>query len=160
MVVDFKKISENSRIWVYQLNKELSDFEANYLSKQTGSFLDSWAAHGTGLIAAFTLVKNRFLIVAADESKANASGCSIDSLTHFLKDMQQQMEIDFFDRSAIIYNETGKIESMPFVEFKEKITTKELSDDVLMYNTVLQQKSQLVNQFEIPVKESWLMGMI
>ena len=157
MVVDFKDIADSSRLWVYQLNKELSDFESDYLLSQAKSFLESWAAHGTGLIAASKIIENRFFVVAADESKANASGCSIDSLTHFLKDMQQQMDIDFFDRSAIIYNAEGQLKSMPFVEFRDKLTSGEISSDISMYNTVLKQKGQLKDQFIIPAKESWLM---
>lgn len=157
MVVDFKDIADSSRLWVYQLNKELSDFESDFLSSQAKSFLESWAAHGTGLVAAYSISENRFLIIAADESSANASGCSIDSLTHFLKDMQQQMDLDFFDRSAIIYNAGGQLKSMPFVEFKDKLSSGEISSDTPMYNTVLQQKGQLKEQFVIPAKDSWLM---
>ena len=158
MVVDFKNIADSSRLWVYQLDKVLSDFEADYLSGQVKIFLESWAAHGTGLIAAFSIVENRFLFIAADESSANASGCSIDSLTHFLQDMQQQMKIDFFDRSSIIYNTDDQLKSMPFVEFRDKLSSGEITSDTLMYNTVLQQKGQLKAQFLIPAKDSWLMN--
>ena len=157
MVVDFKDIADSSRLWVYQLNRELTNLESEYLSSQSKSFLESWAAHGTGLIASFSISENRFLFVAADESKANASGCSIDSLTHFLKDMQQQMDIDFFDRNAIIYRTDGQLKSMPFVDFRDKLASGEIPSDTRMYNTVLQQKSQLKEQFIIPAKDSWLM---
>ena len=157
MVVEFKDIADSSRLWVYQLNRVLTTLEKDYLSKQANSFLESWAAHGTGLVASFSIVENRFLFVAADESRANASGCSIDSLTHFLQDMQQQMKIDFFDRSSIIYNADGHLKSMPFVEFRDKLTSGEISSDTRMYNTVLKQKSQLKEQFVIPAKDSWLM---
>lgn len=160
MVVEFNNIADSSRLWVYQLNRALTAFEEDYLSKQVNGFLESWAAHGTGLVASFSIIESRFLLIAADESSANASGCSIDSLTHFLQDMQQQMEVDFFDRSKIVYNTDGQLKSMPFVEFKEKLASKELSTEVIIYNTVLQQKSQLADQFEIPVKDSWLMKMV
>ena len=157
MVVEFKDIADSSRLWIYQLNRELTTLEKDYLSAQTNSFLESWAAHGTGLVAAFSIVESRFIFIAADESNASASGCSIDSLTHFLQDMQQQMKIDFFDRSSIIYNTDGKLKSMPFAEFKDKLTSGDISSDTPMYNTVLKQKSQLKEQFLIPAKDSWLM---
>ena len=157
MVVEFKDIADSSRLWVYQLNRELTALEKDYLSKQANSFLESWAAHGSGLVASFSIAESRFLLIAADESKANASGCSIDSLTHFLQDMQQQMEIDFFDRSSIIYNTDGQLKSMPFVEFRDKLSSGEISSDTRMYNTVLKQKGQLKEQFLIPAKDSWLM---
>ena len=69
--------------------------------------------------------------------------------------MQQQMKIDFFDRSSIIYNTDGKLKSMPFAEFKDKLTSGDISSDTPMYNTVLKQKSQLKEQFLIPAKDSW-----
>jgi len=157
MVVDFKDIVDSSRLWIFQLNRALTILEKDYLSSQANSFLESWAAHGTGLVAAFSIEDSRFLLVAADESKANASGCSIDSLTHFLQDMQKQMKIDFFDRSSIVYNADNQLKSMPFVEFRDKLSSGEISSDTRMYNTVLKQKGQLKDQFVIPAKDSWLM---
>ena len=156
MVVAFDTITDNSRIWIYQLNKELAQFEIDFLSGRVEDFLESWAAHGSGLVAAFTIVENRFLIIAADESSANASGCSIDSLTHFLKDMQQQMDIEFFDRSEIVYKEEGKISSMPFVDFRNNILSGKTSPETQIFNTVLQQKGQLKDRFLIAAEDSWV----
>jgi hypothetical protein len=157
VVVDFKDIAENARLWIYQINRALTVLESDYLSRQTNHFLASWAAHGTGLIAAFSIVENRFLLIAADESKANASGCSIDSMTHFLMDMQRQMDIDFFDRSQVIFKADESLNNLPFIEFREKLSSGEISSETLIYNTILQQKSQLKDQFLIPAKNSWLM---
>ena len=157
MVVDFNNISDDARIWIYQLDKELAQFEVDFLSGRVSDFLDSWAAHGSGLIASFTLAENRFLIIAADESGAKASGCSIDSLTHFLKDMQVQMEIGFFNRSHIIYK-SGKLnKSTSFIDFRAQLKSGEIPSETLIYNTVLQQKNQLRDQFLISAKDSWLM---
>jgi hypothetical protein len=156
VVVDFKSIADHSRLWIYQMDKELAQFEIDFLSGRVTDFLESWAAHGSGLVASFTIVENRFLIIAADESGAQASGCSIDTLTHFLRDMQGQMEIDFFDRSKIIYTEDGKIGSMPFVDFRNNISSGKISAKTLIYNTVIQQKAQLKDLFLIPAEDSWV----
>ena len=156
MVVDFNQIAEKSRLWIYQVNKELAQFEIDFLSGRVTDFLESWAAHGSGLVAAFTIVENRFLIIAADESGAKASGCSIDSLTHFLKGMQQEMKIDFFDRSQVVYKTHDLNSCISFIEFRDRLKSGEIHSETLIYNTVLQQKSQLVDQFLIPAKNSWL----
>jgi hypothetical protein len=157
LVVDFKDIADSSRLWIFQINRPLTVLESEYLSGQTNRFLASWAAHGTGLVAAFSIVKNRFLLIAADESKANASGCSIDSMTHFLKDMQTQIDIDFFDRSQVIYQTKESLKSLPFIKIREMLSSGELSGETLIFNTVLQQKGELSNQFIIAAKDSWLM---
>lgn len=157
MVVAFDNISDDARIWVYQLDKELAQFELDFLSGRVSDFVDSWAAHGSGLVASYTFEENRFLIIAADESGAKASGCSIDSLTHFLKDIQRQMDIDFFDRSQIIYKIGNLNKSISFIDFRALLNSGEMPSETLIYNTVLQQKNQLKDQFLIAGKDSWLM---
>ena len=83
----FKDLKENSKVWIYTSDRSLSDSESAYLQSQSNEFVKNWAAHGVGLKAESLVYKNRFLIIVADESQANASGCSIDSSVKFVKAM-------------------------------------------------------------------------
>ena len=59
------------------------------------------------------LYKNRFLILAVDESQASASGCSIDSSVKFVKAMESELGTDFFNRmNLVILNAKEELESV------------------------------------------------
>ena len=160
MIVTFDEIADDSRLWIYQINRELTEAEEGRLLNDTLDFLKEWTAHGSKLSASAKIVDHRLLIIAADESHSGASGCSIDSQVAFLREIQLKMDIDLFSRSNIYYLENNSFKSMDLNEFKNKVSTGELSDDTLFYNTTIHKKGQLQDGFLIPIKESWLMRMI
>lgn len=160
MLVKFDEISDDSRLWIYQIDKELSQTENDELLHETISFLASWTAHGSNLKAAAKIEKHRLLLIAVDESSAGASGCSIDSKMAFLREIQLKMKIDLFSRSDIFYVEKSSFKSMDLNNFKNLISKGELSEETLIYNTTIHRKGQLKSDFLIPVKNSWLMKMI
>ena len=160
MVVEFDKLSDESRLWIYQINRELAREEEEKLIDACTRFLAEWTAHGSKLAASVKIFNHRLLVIAADESYAGASGCSIDSQVAFLRDIQLKLDIDLFSRSNIYYLENEQLKSMEINEFKHKIATEEMSDETLFFNTTIHKKEQLKEGFIIPVKESWLMRLI
>ena len=78
MVVTFDKISDESRIWIFQSNRLIADLDIESLKKQIDIFLSSWTSHGNQLMVASKIKYNLFIIIALDQSCSTASGCSID----------------------------------------------------------------------------------
>ena len=46
MFVPFSSLSETSRVWIYQANRELSSNETTEIKQLTIEYLNSWTAHG------------------------------------------------------------------------------------------------------------------
>jgi len=80
--------------------------EENYLREQLKSFISQWAAHGKELAADADVINGTFIVISADESKVSASGCSIDTQVHFLKNLSKELGIDFFNR-LVFYKING-----------------------------------------------------
>src|ERR1700759_2190076 len=97
------KFSENSRVWIYQSDKELTDSEVALLQSQLDNFTTGWTAHNNQLKAKAEIRYNRFIILVVDESQAGASGCSIDKSVRFMKDIEQEFGINLFDRFNLAY---------------------------------------------------------
>ena len=49
MIVDFKTMPDDSRIWIYQSNRDFNESEIGVIKDKTISFLDNWQAHGKDL---------------------------------------------------------------------------------------------------------------
>ena len=99
----------NSRVWVYQSNRVLSNEEQATIQIELESFIEQWAAHGTSLKASAEILFDSLLVLAVDESQEPASGCSIDSSVHFVKNLGQKYGFDAFDRNAIAYLKDNKV---------------------------------------------------
>ena len=50
MIVDFKTMPDDSRIWIYQSNRDFNESEISVINDKTISFLENWQAHGLSLI--------------------------------------------------------------------------------------------------------------
>ena len=160
MKVEFQEISDESRLWIHQINRELDKSEQEELINKTEAFLEEWTAHGNGLKAAVKIIDGRLLIIAADESYSGASGCSIDSLVAFLRNVQLELGIDLFSRQNIFYQREGKLYEMDLHLFKNKVAENEIPLNTLIYNTTILKKSQMEQDLLQRIEDSWLMRMI
>ncbi len=102
------QFSENSRVWVYQADRELTDREVQQVQIQLDNFTTGWTAHNNQLLAKAEIRYNRFLILIVDESRAGASGCSIDKSVNFIKQVEKEFNINLLDRFNLAYREGNR----------------------------------------------------
>jgi len=149
------QFSENSRVWVYQADKKLSDSEVEQIKSQLDSFTTGWTAHNNQLKATAEVRYNRFLILIVDESQAGASGCSIDKSVNFMKQIGEQFNINLLDRFNLAYREGDEVKSAPRHDFEAMIKQGSINTDTIVYNNMVQNMSELQNKWEVPFKDSW-----
>lgn len=149
------QFSENSRVWVYQANRELTNAEVIQIKEQLDSFTYNWTAHNNQLKAKAEVRYNRFLILFVDESQAGASGCSIDKSVHFMKQLEQHFNINLFDRFNLAYRDGEEVLSLPRNQFEELIKSGKLNKDSIVFNNLVQNLTELNTKWEVPFKDSW-----
>jgi len=147
--------SENSRVWIYQSDKQLSDTETAALQQQLNSFTTGWTAHNSQLKAKAEIRYNRFIILIVDESQAGASGCSIDKSVNYMKQIEQQFGINLFDRFNLAYRSGNDVVSVPRHTFEELLTNKTIDSNTIVFNNLVQNLSELNTKWEVPFKDSW-----
>lgn len=153
--MDYNTLADHSRVWIYQTNRELTEEELAKIKKQGDQFIANWAAHGASLQAAFEVFYNRFIVLFADESQVKASGCSIDSSVHFIKELQNAFQLDLFDRLNITYKKGDVIDSMRLNDFQAALNDGTLSANTIVFNNLVETKADFMNHWEVPVKDSW-----
>ncbi len=149
------QFSEQSRVWVYQSDRELSDEQATQVLHQLNLFVAEWTAHNHQLKAKAEVRYNRFLILIVDESQAGASGCSIDKSVNFMKRLEQQFGINLFDRFNLAYRDCEKVLSAPRNGFEELLKTRKINTNTVVFNNLVQNLQQLETKWEVPFKDSW-----
>ena len=149
----FSQLASDSRVWVYQSNRAFSENEKVQLTEAFKVFVDSWAAHGSKLVADATIIGDYFVILAVDEKIAMASGCSIDSSVKFIKSIGQQFNIDFFNRLKLVVQNENETKMISFSDLGQY-------EDWKIYNTLVNTIDLLNTSFLIPVNESELFKMV
>jgi len=153
----FENMHPESRIWIYQSNRSLEAAEIEKIQADLDAFTKQWASHSRQLKASARVINKHFLVLAADETQADASGCSIDSSVQFVKQLGAKYNLNLFDRMTFAYadNETGEVELCSNINFGEKYKQGEISDDTKVFDTLVKTKADLDKSFLKPLKESW-----
>ena len=149
------QFSENSRVWVYQSDRKLSDNEVDQLKVLLNDFTTSWTAHNNQLKAKGEVRYNRFIVLIVDESQAGASGCSIDKSVRFVKEIEAQFGINLLDRFNLAYKENSEVLSAPRHTFEELIKQGRINTNTTVYNNMVQNLAELNTKWEVPFKDSW-----
>ena len=149
------QFSENSRVWVYQSDRKLSDEEAKQIQGQLEGFATGWTAHNNQLKAKAEIRYNRFLILIVDESQAGASGCSIDKSVHFMQHLEKQFGIKLFDRFNLAYRQGSEVLSAPRHDFEAMLKQGSINTGTIVFNNMVQNLNELKTKWEVPFKDSW-----
>ena len=160
MIVDFKNMPDDSRIWIYQSNRDFNESEIGIINDKTTLFLDNWQAHGKDLECSYSIIDKRFIIIAVNESFNPIGGCSIDFSLQLIKDISNTIGIDLLNRLVVNLKIDNRLESLSLGDLKNKIKDGDFSPETIIFNTAINSKSELLNNFEIDIKSSWLSKFI
>jgi hypothetical protein len=149
------KFSPQSRVWIYQSDRKLTDHEVQQIQPELDRFTTNWTAHNNQLKAKGEIRYNRFFILIVDESQAGASGCSIDKSVHFMQQVQQHLGINLFDRFNLAYREGEEVLSLPRHGFEDKLKDGSINKQTIVYNNLVQNLTELETKWEVPFKDSW-----
>lgn len=156
MRVDFKNMPDNSRIWIYQSDRDLNESEISIINDKTTTFLDSWQAHGKDLECSYSIINRRFIVIAVNENINPIGGCSIDYSLQLINDISDSIQVDLLNRLIVNFKIDNKISSVSLNDLKTKIKEGTLSSETIIFNTTVNTKGELLNNFEIDIGSSWL----
>lgn len=145
----------DARVWVYQSNKTLTKDQVKAIAQEGVKFISDWSAHGAALNASFDVLYNRFVVIAVDEKQAAASGCSIDKSVHFIKQLEQQFQLNMFDRMQVAYKTLNGLEACSLSEFEKLAKQNVVNENTIVFNNMVTTKSTFDSDWEVPVKRSW-----
>ncbi len=144
-----------SRVWIYQADREFTEVESNKLVQRVQEFIEKWTSHSKLVKAGFEIRYNRFLILMLDESHVAAGGCSIDSSVHFIKLLETEFQNPMTDRTKFALRRGDQIESVSKSEFEHLLSSGIISDETIVYNNLIRTKRELDTNWEIPFAKSW-----
>ncbi len=157
MYLDFDDMPDNSRVWIFQATNFLEFEKLERMSARLMNFCESWQAHGKDLQASFKIVYDRFVIVVLDEASYQATGCSIDKLTHLIQQLELELSVSLMDRTQIAFRDpdNGLIDTTHMMNFRAALESDDMNAETTVFNNLITTKGQLENEWEVPVRLSW-----
>jgi hypothetical protein len=156
MIKPISNLSDESKVWIFQANRLIAVTEQQNIATDVADFLNTWTAHNVDLLAASVLLHDLVLVIAVEEAVTGASGCSIDKLFRFVKQLEVKYGVHFFDRMRVAYKLKEDIAESSVADFEKLIEENIVSENTLVLNTLLQDLKSVRHHLFIPLKESWL----
>jgi hypothetical protein len=147
--------SPQSKVWIYQGDREFSETEMTSIRAQLNDFTSQWKAHGHQLQAKAEILYNYFIVFIVDEASAGATGCSIDASVRIIKGFEQEYSIDLFNRFNMAYKAGDKVVVVNKEDFETLISIKKVTRDTIVFNNLVQTLADFETKWEVPFKDSW-----
>ncbi|AXT20130.1 ABC transporter ATPase [Flavobacteriaceae bacterium AU392] len=155
MLVDFNILPETSRVWIYQCNRSLSENEIKEIKSRLDVFIENWTAHGSDLQSGYNVKYKRFIIIGLNQNLNKATGCSIDASVHFIQQLEKDFNIDLMDKMNVSYKQGEFIAYKPLTEFRKMAKEKAVSKNTIVFNNLVTNKAEFLENWEVPAKDSW-----
>lgn len=149
MLLDFHSLPESSRIWMYASEQTLTSKQQDFILDYISDHLQTWNSHKADLTAGVTILENHFIVVALDESKNKASGCSIDTLQQTIQKLETELSLSLLNRLNVYCKIDGEIHCIPYLNLKGNVDSH-----TLFYDLTVQKKEDL-NTYLKSIKDGW-----
>jgi hypothetical protein len=156
MYIPLHQLPPHSRIWIYQSSRPLTAEEEEALQPVLTQFVTEWSSHGQRLQASAQVFHHQFLVIANDEDVNSPSGCSIDASVHFVKQLEQQLKVTFFDRTQLAFLQKEKVVVVPLKDVKAEVSAGSLTPETLYFDNTVSTAGQLQQDWPRQARETWL----
>ena len=154
------EFNEASRVWIYQSSRRFTEQQQIEIDEQLLQFYTQWTTHGAAVKGWAKLVFGQFIVVLADETGSNVSGCSTDGMVRVIKSIERQYDTNLFDRLTLTFLVKGEPQMLPLGQVQYAIDKGYIDGDTLLFNNTVATKDELMHSWLVPVKESWLAGRV
>ena len=146
--------SPQSRVWVYQSNREFTTSEVAEIQEKLDAFTAQWQAHGHQLKAKAEIIHNFFIVITVDETASNVTGCSIDASVRVLKEIEDKYNLDLFNRFNMAYMADGKVVTLNKEDFETLVSIKKITPDTIVFNNMVQTLEEFKTKWQVPFEQS------
>lgn len=155
MLVEFEKLPETSRVWIYQANRSFTENEILEIKQKLDAFIEQWTAHGSDLQASYEFRYKRFIIIAINQEVHSATGCSIDASVNFIQQLEKDYNVTLLDKMNVSYRQGDFIAYKALADFKKMAKQNAVSQNTIVFNNLVTNKEEYQNYWEVPARDSW-----
>jgi hypothetical protein len=146
----------NSRVWIYQSERAFTEIESNQINEILDDFTAQWTSHGAKIKGFGKVFFNQFIVLMADETASEVSGCSTDSSVRVIKKIEEDFQVSLFNRQLLAFMIDDNIQLIPLAEAKNAYQTNTIHADTLYFNNTILHKKEFEENWIKPLKNSWL----
>jgi len=156
MITDFNSIPETAKIWVFPASRKFYVQELPEINTKIQQFLTDWENENQPISAAYVIRYDHFIIVTANDTEQSLSLEAQDQLAGFIQSLESSYELILMDRINVCYKQGEFVQYKTLPEFKKMIKDKGVSQNTMVFNSMINLKEEFEFGWEINIMDSWL----
>lgn len=154
-LISFEALPPESRLFIFSADRQLNSNDLGKAIPAIEAFLSQWTVHKQEPTVGYQIRYGQFLLVGVDESKLPPSGCSIDSLTRFMKQLGSDIGVEWIDGPEVLYRNAEGVQGISRQQFAKLAVLGEVDAATTVFNNTIQRLGELDAYWEVAASESW-----
>jgi propanediol dehydratase large subunit len=155
MRTPYTSFPSNSKVWVYQSSRPLTESDFETIKKYTDTFLENWDSHEKIVKSDYTILHNLFLVFFVDEDGDRLCGSAPGKLIRVIKELEQDLQIELMNRMNMAYLENEQAHVIKMSDFPQLIQEGKINADTIVFDNTVSTKELLDTKWQSALKDSW-----
>ncbi len=151
MIVDFDKLNDTSRVFIFPAERKLYPEEMDVLKSEIEGFFESHPKH----VGGYQILLNRFIILCISETTPLGLSEN-DDLIEVILALEKKWEISLLDKVKVFFKQGEFVQCKEIREFKKLIKSNSVSPKSVVFNNFVHNKFEFENNWELTAEESWV----
>lgn len=149
-------LPDQSRVWIFTTATPLTETAIPLVEAELQAFMAQWMSHGQRVRGGFAICDRRFLLIAADETDNDVSGCSIDSLFRAVQAALSRAGVQLADTADIAYRSPNGIELVDRPTFRRLVQAGVIQPETPVFDGAVRTLGEVrAGRWEQPFATSW-----
>jgi hypothetical protein len=155
-LIPFNELPDIARLWIFNTDRDPSPEQIMMIHAGMERFLQQWTAHSADVTAGYELRYDRFILVGVDEAVTAPSGCSIDTLVNFLKELQKLVGLQIVDAPDVCFRDELGVKCVTRARFDELAQKSEVTAATTVFDNTLSRLGDLRSgNWERQARDAW-----
>ncbi len=155
-VPSFATLPAQARVWVYKSATAFTPEQVAALRERGQSFTGAWVSHGEPVKAAFEVLHNHFVVIAADLRSMVICGGAIDSSVKLVSELEREMGLRLTDRMVVLYEQAGVIHACRLPEIEGLLQSGAIGAATMVFDDQVSTLAELSDHFRAPLERTWM----
>ncbi|WP_288956300.1 ABC transporter ATPase [uncultured Polaribacter sp.] len=155
MFVDYSKIPDDAKIWIYPSSRKFYNTEIEVIENKIAAFITSWKSNDEDFKASYQFLHNRFIILFADDEKSILTNSDIDASVSFILKLQEEYEVELLDKMNVCFKQGKFVQYKELKDFKKLLKDKAVTGKTIIFDNLITTKQDFENYWEVTVEDSW-----
>ena len=155
MLIEYKKISSESKVVLYPSSRKFYDNEVEEIRLSIENFISDELEFSI----AFKIEYQRFLLFFISDDVVITIEF-MDKIANFIQQIEKKYQVILLDKVNVSFKQGDFVQYQEMKKFRKLVKSKSISKKTIVFNNLIQTKGEFENEWEVPLQESWLSHLI